>query len=115
MRFAIIAGCADNLMLLIVAQTMHAASFGSFHASALAYVHRFFRGRNQARGQAIYTSLSFGLGGTIGGLYAGYAWDHFGAAFTFGGAALCALAGMLILWRCLRDVNADAAAKAGQD
>ena len=100
-RFAIIALCADNLALLLIAQTLHAASFGSFHAAALGYVHRFFRGRNQARGQAIYTSLTFGLGGTVGGLYSGYAWEHFGAVFTFAGAALCAFAGMLILWRGL--------------
>ena len=100
-RFAIIALCADNLALLLLAQTLHAASFGSFHAAALGYVHRFFRGRNQARGQAIYTSLTFGLGGTVGSLYSGYAWEHFGAVFTFAGAALCAFAGMLILWRGL--------------
>jgi PPP family 3-phenylpropionic acid transporter len=100
-RFAIIALCADNLALLLIAQTLHAASFGSFHAAALGYVHRFFRGRNQARGQAIYTSLTFGLGGTVGGLYSGYAWEHFGAVFTFAGAALCAFAGMLVLWRGL--------------
>jgi len=100
-RFAIIALCADNLALLLLAQTLHAASFGSFHAAALGYVHRFFRGRNQARGQAIYTSLTFGLGGTVGGMYSGYAWEHFGAVITFAGAALCAFAGMLILWRGL--------------
>ena len=114
-RFAIIAWCGDNLLLLVIAQTMHAASFGSFHASALAYVHQFFRGRNQARGQAIYTSLSFGLGGTLGGLYSGYAWDRFGAAVTFSGAALCALAGMLILWRGLREPQAAIRANAGQE
>jgi PPP family 3-phenylpropionic acid transporter len=100
-RFAIIALCGDNLALLLIAQTMHAASFGSFHAAALGYVHRFFRGRNQARGQAIYTSLTFGLGGTIGGLYAGYAWEQLGPVYTFGGSALCAFAGMAILWRGL--------------
>lgn len=104
-RFVIIAWCADSLPLLLVAQTMHAASFGSFHAAALGYVHRFFRGRNQARGQAIYTSLTFGLGGTFGGFYAGYAWKHFGAAITFSGAAVCAFAGMLILWWWLDDGN----------
>ena len=97
-RFALIASCGDNLALLLIAQTLHAATFGSFHAAALGYVHRFFRGRNQARGQAIYTSLTFGLGGTLGGLYAGYAWEHFGAVMAFAGAALCAFAGMLILW-----------------
>jgi PPP family 3-phenylpropionic acid transporter len=107
-RFAIIAACADNFALLLIAQTLHAASFGSFHAAALGYVHRFFRGRNQARGQAIYTSLTFGLGGTLGGLYAGYAWEHFGAVITFAGAALFAAAGMLILWRCLDDGGAAA-------
>ncbi|MDB5810699.1 MAG: transporter [Betaproteobacteria bacterium] len=102
-RFTIIAVCGDNLLLLLAAQTLHAASFGSFHAAALGYIHRFFRGRNQARGQAIYTSLSFGLGGTLGGLYAGYAWEHFGAVLTFAGAGACAFAGMVILWRGLHE------------
>ena len=106
MRFAIIAWCADHLWLLLMAQTLHAATFGSFHAAALGLVHRFFSGRHQARGQAIYTSLTFGLGGTLGGLYAGYAWQNFGAGVTFTGAALCALAGMLILCYGLRDADA---------
>ena len=106
MRFAIIAWCADYLWLLLVAQTLHAATFGSFHAAALGLVHRFFSGHHQARGQAIYTSLTFGLGGTLGGLYAGYAWQNFGAGVTFTGAALCALAGMLILCYGLRDAAA---------
>ena len=69
-------------------------------------MHRFFRGRNQARGQAIYTSLTFGLGGTLGGLYAGYAWERLGAGITFTGAALCAVAGMALLWRKLDAQNA---------
>ena len=102
-RFVIIAWWVDSLPLLLLAQILHAASFGSFHAAALGYVHAFFRGRNQARGQAIYASLTFGLGGTLGGLYAGYAWERFGAGITFSGAALCAFAGMLILWLKLGD------------
>ena len=100
-RFTIIAWCADYLWLLIVAQTLHAASFGSFHAAALGYMNRFFSGRHQARGQAIYTSLTFGLGGTLGGRYAGSSWQYFGAGITFSGAAVCAAAGMFILWRGL--------------
>lgn len=96
-RFLVIAWCADSLVLLVLAQAMHAASFGSFHAAALGYVHRMFRGPHQARGQAIYTSLSFGVGGTLGGLYAGAAWDQLGPALTFSGASLCAFAGMIVL------------------
>jgi PPP family 3-phenylpropionic acid transporter len=102
-RFLIIGWCADSLVMLLLAQTLHAASFGSFHASALGYVNRFFGGRHQARGQAIYTSLAYGVGGTLGGLYAGSAWENLGPRLTFSGAALCAFAGMLILWRNLRE------------
>jgi len=106
LRFVAIAWYADSLIMLLLAQTLHSASFGSFHAAALGYVHRFFRGRNEARGQAIYTSLTFGLGGTLGGLYAGYAWERLGAGLTFTGAALCCFAGMLILWLKLSDHGA---------
>jgi len=102
-RFLLIGWCADSLAMLLIAQTLHAASFGSFHAAALGYVNRFFGGRHQARGQALYTSIAFGVGGTLGGLYAGSAWETLGPRLTFTGAALCAFAGMFILWRNLRD------------
>ena len=36
-RFVIIAWWADSLLWLLLAQTLHAASFGSFHAAALGY------------------------------------------------------------------------------
>jgi MFS transporter, PPP family, 3-phenylpropionic acid transporter len=102
LRFALIAWFADSLIMLLLAQVLHAASFGSFHAAALGLINQHFPGRYQGRGQAIYTSLSFGLGGTLGALYAGYAWERFGAAMTFTGAGLCALAGMAILCHWLR-------------
>lgn len=109
-RFLVIGWCADSLVMLLFAQTLHAASFGSFHASALGYVNRFFGGRHQARGQALYTSLAYGVGGTVGGIYAGSAWEKLGPNLTFTGAALCAFAGMLILWRNLRDAAPASAA-----
>jgi PPP family 3-phenylpropionic acid transporter len=73
-------------------------------------VNRFFSGRHQARGQAIYTSFAFGVGGTLGGIYAGSAWERLGPNITFTGAALCAFAGMLILWRNLRENEVAASA-----
>ena len=97
-RFLAIGWGVDSVLLLLLAQTLHAATFGSFHAAAIGVVHRLFRGRHQARGQAIYGSLSYGLGGTLGGFASGYSWEHLGAAATFSLAAACAFAGMLILW-----------------
>jgi PPP family 3-phenylpropionic acid transporter len=97
-RFLIIGWAVDSVPLLLFAQTLHAATFGAFHAAAIGVIHKMFRGRHQARGQAIYGSLAFGLGGTLGGLASGYAWAHLGAAMTFSLAAGCALAGMMIVW-----------------
>jgi len=99
-RFLLIGWGAESLYLLLLAQTLHAASFGSFHAAAIGIVHQVFRGRHQARGQAIYGSLTFGVGGTVGSLASGYAWEPLGAALTFSLASACALVGMvLIAWK----------------
>jgi PPP family 3-phenylpropionic acid transporter len=102
LRFVVIGWAADSFVLLLAAQTLHAASFGSFHAAAIGVVHRLFRGRHQARGQAIYGSLAYGLGGTVGGLASGYAWSGLGAGLTFTLAGLCALLAAAVLWRWLR-------------
>ena len=99
-RFLLIGWGAGSLTLLLLAQVLHAASFGSFHAAAIGIVHRLFRGRHQARGQTIFGSLSYGVGGTLGSLASGYAWEPLGAALTFSAASACALAGMLLIaWK----------------
>jgi PPP family 3-phenylpropionic acid transporter len=100
LRFLMIGWGADSLALLLFAQTLHAATFGSFHAASIGIVHQLFRGRHQSRGQTIYGSLAYGVGGTIGSLASGYAWGALGPALTFSAAAACAFAGMLlIIWK----------------
>jgi PPP family 3-phenylpropionic acid transporter len=99
-RFLTIGWVPGSLAALLVAQVLHAASFGSFHAAAIGVVHRLFPGRHQARGQAIYGSLAFGVGGAIGAFASGYAWVGLGPALTFTLSAACAAAGMaLIAWK----------------
>jgi PPP family 3-phenylpropionic acid transporter len=97
-RFLVIGWAIDSFAMLLFAQVLHAATFGSFHAAAIGVVHRLFRGRHQARGQAIYGSLSFGVGGMLGGLASGYSWEHLGPAWSYTWAAGCALAGLVLLW-----------------
>jgi PPP family 3-phenylpropionic acid transporter len=96
-RFLAIGWLAHSFAVLLFAQVLHAATFGAFHAASIGYVHRLFRGRLQSRGQALYGSAAFGVGGALGGFASGYAWDLWGAAPTFTLGAACALAGMLIL------------------
>ena len=98
-RFLMIGWLASSLMALLLAQTLHAATFGAFHAASIGYVHKLFRGRLQSRGQAIYGSVSFGLGGALGNLASGALWESAGAAWTFTFAAACAAAGGLIFAR----------------
>lgn len=95
-RWLVIGRYVDSLPALVFAQVLHAATFGMYHATAMAVVHRLFTGSTQGRGQALYSSLSFGAGGALGGLYSGYTWDWIGAASTFYIAAGLAALGWLI-------------------
>ena len=69
--------------LMVLAQIFHAASFGLYHAVAIQLIHQYFVGQNQGKGQALYSSVSFGAGGAIGSLYAGYTWEYMGTTTTF--------------------------------
>jgi MFS transporter, PPP family, 3-phenylpropionic acid transporter len=96
-RFAMIGVAVDNLGLLLIAQSLHAATFGSFHAASIEVITQFFNGRHQAKGQAIYNSVAYGIGGTIGGVAGGYAIQYLGGETTFLLAALFPLAGFIVI------------------
>jgi MFS transporter, PPP family, 3-phenylpropionic acid transporter len=90
-RFLMIGFGAQSLWLLLVAQVLHAASFGVHHSASVATLQRWFAGPLQARGQALFTSISYGLGGTAGGLMLGKVWDTFGSHAVYLAAALLSL------------------------
>lgn len=92
-RFLLIGFGAESLMLLLIAQVLHAATFGVHHSASIATLQRWFSGPLQARGQALFTSISYGLGGTMGGLILSVCWDRFGAQTVYLIAAMLALAG----------------------
>jgi PPP family 3-phenylpropionic acid transporter len=96
LRFLMIAWGVGNPVVIMAAQVLHAFTFGAYHAAAVTLIHRYFKGRHQARGQALYNSLAFGAGGTLGGLYSGLAWEGLGPQWTFSLAAGCALLAFLV-------------------
>ncbi len=101
-RFLAIAWLADYLWILILAQLLHAATFGSFHAASVAAVHRVFPPESQSRGQTLFSSLSYGAGGAAGALVAGWAWQAGGAGMAFSAGALAALAGAYFAYQLKR-------------
>ncbi len=103
-RWLLIAAQAQTIAVLLIAQVLHAASFGLYHATAIHMIYRFFPGQLQGRGQALYSSLSFGLGGAIGSLLSGYVWTSLGGVWIYYMAALLAGLGYLIAWWGIRGV-----------
>ena len=91
LRFLMIAWGLDSIAILVLAQLMHAMTFGAFHAAGVAATHHVFQGPLRARGQALYSSLGYGAGGAIGTIAAGYSWEQFGGAITFSLSAVAAL------------------------
>lgn len=106
LRWILIALFPQELALLVMAQVLHMASFGMYHAVAIQLVHRYFVGRNQGRGQALYSSLSFGAGGAVGSLLSGYLWDTAGAQVVYLGAAIASATAFGIVWRWLDGAEA---------
>lgn len=103
LRWTLLATVPETLSVLLLIQSLHAASYGVYHAAAISLVYAYFPGRLQGRGQALYSSLSFGLGGAMGAVVSGYLWEGSGqssvyvfAAILAGLGAIGAFAG---LWR----------------
>ncbi len=101
-RWILIALFPEQEMIIIPVQLLHAATFGIHHAVAIQLIHRYFKGRHQGRGQALYSSLSFGAGGAIGSLMSGYIWEGLGASEAFVFAGIISFIATLIAWKWVR-------------
>ena len=96
LRWLLLGAFAQQLWVLLLAQVLHAATFGSFHASAMTFVQRSFGPGQQGQGQALYATLA-GVGGACGALYSGYSWNTLGPTITFSMASVAALAAAVII------------------
>lgn len=99
LRWVLLALFVSSMIVVILVQTLHAASFGIVHAVAIHLIHRFFRGKHQGKGQALYSSLSFGAGGAVGSLYSGYIWDGLGPVWVYLIAAAFSALALVVTWR----------------
>jgi PPP family 3-phenylpropionic acid transporter len=100
LRWLLIAYFVEYPAVLFLAQCLHAASFGSYHAAGIEIIRRSFTG-HQGQGMALYSGVSFGLGGAAGAVLSGWAWD-FSSVLCFTMAAVAAAIGFAIGWRHLR-------------
>lgn len=102
LRFPVIGAAEKYLWVLVLAQLLHAATFAAHLSSAVIVMQRWFSGPLQARGQALYMSLAYGIGGTLGGLLMSLCWDKLGPQAIFYLAAALAVAGGGAAWLSFR-------------
>jgi PPP family 3-phenylpropionic acid transporter len=95
-RWLLISFFADNIILVVIATLFHAITYGMYHAVSISLIHEYFTGELQGRGQALYSSVSFGLGGSIGSFYSGYLWESAGGSTVFLYASLFAFLGFIV-------------------
>ena len=101
LRWLMIGFGAGHAVVLLLAQCLHAASFGSFHAAGIELLRRYFAPAQQGRGQALYAAVSFGAGGAVGALGSGVLWEiEPRSAYVV--AALAAVAGWWIVLTMVR-------------
>lgn len=106
-RWILTAWFVDNPWILTVSQTMHAATFGLYHAVAIYYFHHYFTGKLQGRGQALYSSISFGAGGALGSLISGYSWDILGSTATYLIASGGVFIGVIVAALAMTNIHQD--------
>src|SRR5258708_669313 len=102
LRFLPIGWAADWLLVLLAAQFLHAATFGSFHAAAVAAVARGFPPQAQARGRSLFSSIGYGAGGALGAVAAGWVWEAAGPGVAFTVSSAAAAAGLLFAYSLKR-------------
>lgn len=95
----LITALTTSYPLLLLAQGMHAVTFALFHVAAVTHTFSIVPHNLRARGQTIYSALSFGAGLSVGMLLSGSFYGRVGAQACFAASALVALAAALLSLR----------------
>lgn len=97
-RWLLLGFYVDDWLIVVIAQIMHAATFGSYHAFAVEMIRRFFTGGLEGQGMAMYSSLSFGAGGAVGAVLSGWVWELSPQIAFMAAAFACVLATIISFW-----------------
>ena len=65
----------QTLSILFFSQMLHAFSFALFHSAAISYLFNLYKHKSLA--QQFFSGITYGLGGFVGALYAGYMYELF--------------------------------------
>lgn len=83
LRMGITAAAGHVLVLVLLAQALHAITFAAHHTVCIALLSHHFPGQLRGRGQALYTVIGYGLPGVLAGLAGGYITSQWGLGSVF--------------------------------
>jgi PPP family 3-phenylpropionic acid transporter len=87
----------QNLPVLFFAQSLHALSFALFHSASISYLFQLYKHKPLA--QQFFSGITYGLGGFVGALYAGFIYDIFPRQLFLSASIIALLATFFIhLW-----------------
>lgn len=112
LRFGLMAALGHWTLVLVLTQATHAITFAAQHAACITLVARYFPGRLRGRGQALYSTLGYGLSGVIGGVAGGALIERWGYPAAFWASAAAALLAIACLLRSRRHALAAGGAAA---
>jgi PPP family 3-phenylpropionic acid transporter len=94
----IIVGVSDHIYVLVFTQVLLSLSFSIQYFVSVAYVDFLTPERYRATGQTIFGAVTFGLGGLIGNILAGYILNYIKIAEMYRISAVVALLCITFLW-----------------
>jgi MFS transporter, PPP family, 3-phenylpropionic acid transporter len=89
LRWAVCAATVNPLAVAL-AQTFHAGTFAAFHVAAITHTYVVFGKERSATGQAIFSSMTYGLGNIVGMVGSGLFQEILGTPTLFAGASAMA-------------------------
>ncbi|MXX98410.1 MAG: MFS transporter [Gammaproteobacteria bacterium] len=97
LRWLLLAYYQDNIAVILFAQSLHAITFGVYHAVLIHAISKLLPGGLEGRGQALYSSLSFGVGGGLGTYIASQLWEQMPSQQLFAYTSLLTLIALFCL------------------
>ena len=84
---------AESPAIILLSQTLHAVTYGSFHVASILYIDSLTPDEVKTLGQAANNAVSYGLGLTVGFLISGCLYESMGSFALFVISAFIALVG----------------------
>ena len=82
-RFLFMSFFVQNTFILFFCQFLHSLTFGLFHICAVLMINKCFSNEFKSRGQALFSSVGYGVGGGLGALISGLVWNFEGGNISF--------------------------------